>query len=96
VSISEDDVFDREPPVIICPIGNRENCKHFWYERTGRHARGLSIYAINDDSEYYCEHPDLDDEIKGEYCPIMADDMMEDAEGCPTYEGDTDDESDWD
>ena len=71
----DDERFDYDEPPVICPIGDREECKFF--KHTG--CRGSSRYFC-DDVEFWCEHPDLDDDIKEEYCPIIVEQAMEEWE----------------
>jgi len=72
----DDERFDREEAPITCPIGEREDCKFFKFHRG---CRG-SLRFYYDDSEYWCEHPDLDDDIVKEYCPIIVEQAMEEWE----------------
>ena len=70
---SRDELKEWDRPPVTCPIGDREDCKHFHIERG--HAGCISDF--NDESEFFCQHPDLDEEIEDEYCPILAEEMEE-------------------
>jgi len=44
-----------------CHIADRE-CKH---------------YKVESEDEAYCNHPDLDQDIVNEYCPIIVEEIIE-------------------
>ena len=69
------DPFEVEPLPIICPLGDRDNCKYFKYTL----ACAGPCDSDMDDSEWWCEHPSLNGEDAKDICPIDKEDQ-EDAD----------------
>lgn len=56
---------------VVCPIGNREDCKYLHYD----HNKGGRF--DDDDCDYWCEHPFLGEDDAGAMCPINEEERRE-------------------
>ena len=63
----DDERYDYDPLPVTCPIGDRQDCEYFKLAGGCRNC---------DDMEWYCQHPELDEEIVEEYCPIIVENIL--------------------